>query len=98
MILDNLFTEEIYVDRYKEFQTAFNQMFEEEEQCKTCDYKDRCYQCPAGNLDTGSKMFRPDSMCQNIVKLYVDLQDDIIKKQYKKKFQKVKVIQECHLD
>lgn len=89
MILGNLFTEEIYVDRYKEFQTAFNQMFEEEEQCKTCDYKDRCYQCPAGNLDTGSKMFRPDSMCQNIVKLYVDLQDDIIKKQYKKKFQKV---------
>jgi uncharacterized protein len=86
MILGNLFTEDIYIDRYQEFQRTFNQMFEEEEQCKSCDYKDRCYQCPAGNLDTGSKMFRPDDMCQNVVKLYIDLQDDIIKKQYKKRF------------
>jgi radical SAM protein with 4Fe4S-binding SPASM domain len=86
MILGNLYNENIYIDRYHEFQKNFLQMFEEEEQCKTCNYKDSCYQCPAGNLDTGSKMFRPDDMCQKVVKLYLDLQDDIIRKQYANKF------------
>jgi hypothetical protein len=61
-------------------------MFEMEEQCQSCDYKNACYQCPAGNLDTGTRMFRPDDMCQKIVKLYIDLQEDISKKQFKKKY------------
>lgn len=85
-ILGNVLNNTVYVERYKTFQKLFAQMFEEEEQCRTCDYKNKCYQCPAGNLDTGSKMFRPDSMCQNIVKLYVDLQKDVARKQYKNKF------------
>lgn len=85
-ILGNVFNNTVYTERYKTFQKLFAQMFEEEEQCKTCDYKNKCYQCPAGNLDTGSKMFRPDSMCQEIVKLYVDLQKDVARKQYKNKF------------
>jgi hypothetical protein len=62
-------------------------MFELEEQCQKCDYKNACYQCPAGNLDTGTRMFRPDDMCQKIVKLYIDLQEDISKKQFKKKYE-----------
>ena len=87
MILGNVFNDEIYVERYIHFQREFAKMFEEEEQCKTCDYKSRCYQCPAGNLDaTEKKMFRPDDMCQKVVKLYLDLQDDILKKQYRKKY------------
>jgi uncharacterized protein len=85
-ILGNIFQGKIYLDRYRKFQKEYAKMFEEEEQCKTCNYKNACYQCPAGNLDTGSKMFRPDDMCQKIVKLYVDLQDDIGKKQTKSKF------------
>ena len=88
-ILGNVFNNTVYVERYKTFQKLFAQMFEEEEQCRTCDYKNKCYQCPAGNLDTGSKMFRPDSMCQNIVKLYVDLQKDVARKQYKNKFNSI---------
>jgi uncharacterized protein len=90
MMLGNLFQDRIYIDRYKSFQKEYLKMFEEEEQCKTCDYKNACYQCPAGNLDTGSgKMFRPDSMCQRIVKLALDLQDDVTKKQFKKKYDQI---------
>jgi len=85
-ILGNVFNNTIYIDRYKHFQKEYAKMFEEEEQCKTCDYKNACYQCPAGNLDTGTRMFRPDDMCQKIVKLYVDLQEDIAKKQFKIKY------------
>ena len=89
-ILGNLFQDKIYIDRYKSFQKEYAKMFEEEEQCKTCNYKNACYQCPAGNLDTGSaKMFRPDDMCQKIVKLYIDLQEDIAKKQFKLKYESI---------
>jgi radical SAM protein with 4Fe4S-binding SPASM domain len=85
-ILGNIFQDKLYIDRYKTFQNLFNEMLETEEQCKSCNYKNACYQCPAGNLDTGSAMFRPDDMCQGIVKLYLDLQNDITKKNYKNKF------------
>jgi len=88
-ILGNLFQDNLYIDRYKYFQVEYSKMFEEEEQCKTCDLKNACYQCPAGNLDTGSRMFRPDDMCQKIVKLYLDLQEDIAKKQFKKKYESI---------
>jgi hypothetical protein len=86
MILGNLYNDTIYIDRYQKFQKSFIEMIETEEQCRTCDYKNACYQCPAGNLDTGSRMFRPDDMCQKIVKLYLDLQSDVVKKQYIQKF------------
>lgn len=86
-ILGNVFQDSIYIDRYRKFQIEYAKMFEEEEQCRTCNYKNACYQCPAGNLDTGTKMFRPDDMCQKIVKLYIDLQEDIARKQFKKKFE-----------
>jgi radical SAM protein with 4Fe4S-binding SPASM domain len=92
-ILGNVFDDKLYLDRYKGFQKAFTQMVEEEEQCKTCDYKNACYQCPAGNMDTGHKLFRPDDMCQKIVKLYVDLQDDIEIKHFQKKF--TQIMQAC---
>jgi uncharacterized protein len=88
-ILGNLFHRNIYIDRYKTFQKAYAEMFEMEEQCQKCDYKNACYQCPAGNLDTGTRMFRPDDMCQKIVKLYIDLQEDISKKQFKKKYESI---------
>lgn len=88
-ILGNLWQDKIYIDRYRNFQKEYAKMFEEEEQCQSCDYKNACYQCPAGNLDTGTKMFRPDDMCQKIVKLFVDLQEDIAKKQFKKKFESI---------
>lgn len=88
-ILGNVFEGNIYIDRYKQFQKEYAKMFETEEQCQTCDYKNACYQCPAGNLDTGSRMFRPDDMCQKIVKLYLDLQEDLSKKQFKKKYETI---------
>lgn len=89
-ILGNIFEDRFYIDRYVGFQKEYAKMMDEEEQCRTCDYKNACYQCPAGNMDTGSKkLFRPDDMCQKIVKLYVDLQDDIEIKHFQKKFSQI---------
>ena len=86
-ILGNVFKDTVYTDRYKTFQKIYNEMFESEEQCQTCDYRNACYQCPAGNADTGPKLFRPDDMCQKIVKLYIDLQDDVSKKIFMREYQ-----------
>lgn len=88
-ILGNIFNDKVYIDRYHGFQKAFLEMFESEEQCNSCDYKNHCYQCPAGNLDTGPKLFRPDDMCQKVVKLYLDLQNDLLRKQFKIKYDRV---------
>jgi radical SAM protein with 4Fe4S-binding SPASM domain len=86
-ILGNILQDRVYVDRYTKFQKIYNEMFEVEEQCKTCDYQNMCYQCPAGNIDTGPRMFRPDDMCQEIVKWYLDLQADVAKKQFRRLFE-----------
>jgi uncharacterized protein len=87
-ILGNIFEDSVYIDRYKTFQKVYADMFEAEEQCRTCDYQSACYQCPAGNLDTGSSLFRPDNMCQRIVKLYVDFQTDVVKKHFNRSVEK----------
>ena len=88
-ILGNIFDDRVHIDRYTTFQKMYNDMFEKEEQCKSCDYRNHCYQCPAGNISTGTPMFRPDDMCQKIVKLYLDLQDDIKKKQAERSYRKL---------
>lgn len=88
-ILGNIFEDRVHIDRYKTFQKLYNQMHETEEQCKTCDYRNYCYQCPAGNVSTGTPLFRPDDMCQKIVKLYLDLQDDIAKKTSERNYKKL---------
>jgi len=87
-ILGNLLHEKVYVDRYAKFQSSYDEMFVTHDQCKTCDLKGFCYQCPAGNMDSGNKsLFRPDDMCQKIVKLFIDLQNDIVKKAFTSKLQ-----------
>jgi radical SAM protein with 4Fe4S-binding SPASM domain len=88
-ILGNIFEDSVYIDRYNTFQKLYNAMHEQEEQCKTCDYRNYCYQCPAGNVSTGSPLFRPDDMCQKIVKLYLDLQDDIARKSASRKYKRM---------
>lgn len=88
-ILGNIFDNSIYTDRYTQFQKDYDAMFEHE-QCKACDLKGFCYQCPAGNLHTGDKqMFRPDDMCQQIVSLFVSLQNDLSAKLFKTKFDNI---------
>jgi len=80
-ILGNVFNNEVYTDRYKKFLNIYTDLFTHE-QCQACDLQDYCYQCPAGNLSTGSKeMFRPDDMCQKIVQLYLDFKIDIQNKE-----------------
>lgn len=87
-VLGNIFQDRVHIDRYNTFQELYNKMHTEEEQCQKCDYRNYCYQCPAGNVSTGSPLFRPDDMCQKIVKLYLDLQDDISKKQAERNYRK----------
>ena len=90
-ILGNILNDAVYVDRYHQFQTAYDTMFLVEDQCKTCDLKGFCYQCPAGNSDSGTgQLFRPDDMCQKIVRLFIDLQDDIVKKSFIQKFEELR--------
>ena len=85
-ILGNLLHKKVYVDRYADFQKNYDKMFVTHEQCKTCDLKGFCYQCPAGNMDSGDgSLFRPDEMCQKIVRLFIDLQNDIVKKAFTSK-------------
>ena len=87
-ILGNIFEDSVYIDRYTTFQKLYNEMHMSNDQCKSCDYRNYCYQCPAGNVSTGSPLFRPDDMCQKIVKLYLDLQDDIKRKKAKRDYLK----------
>jgi radical SAM protein with 4Fe4S-binding SPASM domain len=82
-VLGNILKDRVYIDRYKTFQKEYAKMFEVEEKCKTCDYQNYCYQCPAGNIDTGPRMFRPDDMCQEIVKLFIDLKKDVADTSFK---------------
>jgi radical SAM protein with 4Fe4S-binding SPASM domain len=79
-MLGNLFNNEIYVDRYVGFQKTYMNAMTTHEECRTCDLKGYCYQCPAGNLATSGEMFRPDGMCKKIVRLFLDLRNDITKK------------------
>lgn len=88
-VLGNIFEDRVHIDRYTTFQDLYAKMHTEEEQCKSCDYRNYCYQCPAGNVSTGTPLFRPDDMCQKIVKLYLDLQDDVAKKQSARNYRKV---------
>lgn len=89
-VLGNILNDAVYVDRYHQFQNVYNEMFLVEDQCKACDLKGFCYQCPAGNSDSGTgQLFRPDDMCQKIVRLFIDLQDDIVKKSFMQKFQEL---------
>lgn len=90
-ILGNIFDENVYLNRYRTFQKKYADMLERPE-CKACDLKGFCYQCPAGNLDTGSKeIFRPDGMCKRIVRMYLDVQDRLTKKQFVKKAQDIRL-------
>lgn len=87
-ILGNIFDDRVHIDRYQTFQKLYTEMHLNNDQCKECDYRNHCYQCPAGNVSTGTPLFRPDNMCQKIVKLYLDLQDDILKKQSARNYRK----------
>jgi len=84
-MLGNLFRDEIYIDRYVNFQKNYVDALEHEE-CQSCHLKNFCYQCPAGNISTGDKLFRPDGMCKRIVQLFIDLREHANKQAMHKKF------------
>ncbi|BAW19050.1 hypothetical protein [Ralstonia phage RP31] len=87
-MLGNLFRDEIYIDRYVEFQQAYAKSLEHE-QCQSCHLKNFCYQCPAGNAATGGSLFRPDSMCKRIVELFLTLRQDFNRKALLQQFKEL---------
>lgn len=94
-LLGNIFTGVTYEDRYENFERTYKEHFSRDKKCSTCDLENYCYQCPAGNLSTGSKeMFRSDSMCQRIVKLFLDLRRDENRKKFFKLTNKIKEARE----
>ena len=88
-LLGNILKDEIYIDRYQGFQKQYEEFGSKHEECKTCDYKNFCYQCPAGNASLGGELFRPDGMCKRIVQLFLVLRQDINKKQMIDKIKRV---------
>lgn len=84
-LLGNVFRDEIYIDRYVEFQKVYTTALEHE-QCQSCHLKNFCYQCPAGNAATGGQLFRPDTMCKRIVELFLVLRRDVNRKVMAKLF------------
>ena len=68
IILGNIFENKIYIDRYKSFFSLYQNMIKTEEQCRNCN-SEFCFQCPAGNYTSFGKLYKPDDMCQRLVKL-----------------------------
>ncbi len=89
-LLGNLFKDEIFIDRYKGFQKQYSNFQDNHEECQTCNYRNFCYQCPAGNVSLGGDLFRPDGMCKRIVSLFVTLRQDINKKMMNLKIKRIR--------
>ena len=91
MLIGNIFEDALFIDRFKEFARIYDAMFDHYDQCRTCDLKGICYQCPAGNISTGEKLFRPDGMCQRLVKLHLDIKNLIHQQTFRRKIREMMV-------
>lgn len=71
-VLGNLFTDKIYINRYKKWMVEYDKSFDNEE-CKSCNVKDLCYSCPAGNFAVFNKPYGHYKFCKQITQFHVDL-------------------------
>jgi len=71
-VLGNLFTDRIYINRYKKWIKEYDNSFDNEE-CRSCDVKDLCYSCPAGNFAVFNKPYGHYKFCKQITQFHVDL-------------------------
>lgn len=85
MLIGNIFSDSLYVDRYEGFHNLYQKMFQTHDACKTCNHKNTCYQCPAGNLSVGDAIFRPDAMCKRFAQLHVEIRDLLLKNTFREK-------------
>ena len=90
LISGNIFKGTLFIDREKEFDRQYREMFTTHEECRTCDLQDHCYQCPAGNLDTGGGMYRPDGMCKRFVSFYLSIQNERFAVQWQRQMSRLK--------
>lgn len=73
MTLGNIFDDALYLNRYTNMENAYEEMYKQYPECQSCDVQSLCYQCPAGNVSTSGKLFRPDGMCKRFIRLYADI-------------------------
>jgi radical SAM protein with 4Fe4S-binding SPASM domain len=73
MLIGNIFDDQLYLDRYIHFRDSYEHMYDENEECKTCNVRNLCYQCPAGNLATSGKLYKADGMCKRFIELYDEM-------------------------
>lgn len=88
-VLGNLSDGVMYPDRYNSFMEQYSQMLSTDEQCKSCDLQQHCYQCPAGNMDVSGKLFRSDGMCQDIVRMYLNLRASLNERNFEANYTKM---------
>lgn len=86
MLLGNIHDDHLYIDRYNSFKASYERMYYEHDECNTCSVKNLCYQCPAGNVATSGKLFRPDGMCKRIIQLYSDINELMIQNKFTRKY------------
>lgn len=89
LISGNIFTGQLFINREKEFDRQYREMFTAYEECRTCDLNDHCYQCPAGNLDTTGTLYRPDSMCKRFVQFYFLINTELFRIRFKRHLTKI---------
>jgi uncharacterized protein len=70
-IVGNLFQRSINEEKIVKHNKALYEMLENNAQCQSCKTENKtfgiCYQCPAGNIATGSdSSFNPNSTCQTL--------------------------------
>jgi radical SAM protein with 4Fe4S-binding SPASM domain len=82
-LLGNIFDDELYIDRFKDFHAQYEEIFKLPE-CQDCNFKNTCYQCPAGNASTGQPLFKPDAMCKRFAQLHTEFHEIVIQKHFKK--------------
>jgi hypothetical protein len=90
MLLGNAFDDQLYIDRYLGFKANYEKMYDENKECSTCEVKNLCYQCPAGNMATSGKLFRPDGMCKRIITLYSEINELMMENKYRRKVDAIK--------
>jgi uncharacterized protein len=66
----NIFEGTNLIEKTSKYDEMFKEMQATDPMCQSCNVKDLCYQCPAGNLAAFGVLFKPNEMCKKIVHLF----------------------------
>lgn len=90
LVLGNMFENKFYHERMKNFIKLVKEQTESEEQCKNCNLAGGlCHQCFAGNFLNTGKIVHPTDMCQKLVKIFLEINNQAQKKKIKNKLREI---------